>query len=298
MKRVAIAAGGNRGHFYPGLVVAQTLRARGWEPLMIVRAGDPALAALEKEGLASLPVDLRGLPRRPGPELFTFARKLAGSMGTLSRALRSFQPDLALGMGGYLTFPLLFAARVAAGIPRAVHESSAVCSASRERRRRQVRRRSFLGTSPGRSLYRAGSLVGTPVRPALVGPPRAPLESAPRAGARPWTADPPRIRRKPRRASPSTAALPAALSAPLPDGLQSPAPRRQGQGRSRRRRLPRGGREGRRARVSRGHGQRLRRDRPRALPLRGEHFLAGLAAQRARPRSSCPTPTRRPATKT
>jgi len=164
VRRVAIAAGGTGGHFYPGLVAAQALKARGWEPLLIVRTGDPALALLEKEGIASLPVDLRGLPRRPGTELFTFARKLAGSLGTMSRALRSFRPDLALGMGGYLTFPLMYAAW-RRGIPRAAHESNAIlglANAASAKLGAEI----FWGLPPA-SPAAGGTLVGTPVRPAL-----------------------------------------------------------------------------------------------------------------------------------
>jgi UDP-N-acetylglucosamine--N-acetylmuramyl-(pentapeptide) pyrophosphoryl-undecaprenol N-acetylglucosamine transferase len=163
LKRVVIAAGGTGGHFYPGLVAAQALRERGWEPLLVVRSGDPALELLEKEGLAALPVDLRGLPRKPGPELFAFARKLAASLGTLSRALRAFRPDLAVGMGGYLTFPLMFAAW-RRRIPRAVHESNAIlglANAASARLGAEI----FWGLPPASA--RGGTLVGTPVRPAL-----------------------------------------------------------------------------------------------------------------------------------
>jgi UDP-N-acetylglucosamine--N-acetylmuramyl-(pentapeptide) pyrophosphoryl-undecaprenol N-acetylglucosamine transferase len=164
VKRVAIAAGGTGGHFYPGLVAAKALKARGWEPLLIVRAGDPALAVLEKEGLAALPVDLRGLPRRPGPELFTFARKLAGSLGTLSRAMRAFSPDLVLGMGGYLTFPLIFAGW-RRGVPRAVHESNAILGLANAAAVK-LGADLFWGLPAADSSAR-GTLVGTPVRPEL-----------------------------------------------------------------------------------------------------------------------------------
>lgn len=164
MKRVAIAAGGTGGHFYPGLVAAQEFKKRGWEPLLVVRAGDPALAVLEKEGIAALPVDLRGLPRRPGPELWTFARKLAGSLGVLSRALRSFQPDLALGMGGYLTFPLVFAAW-RRGVPRGVHESNAILGLANAASAK-LGAELFWGLPPADAAAR-GTLVGTPIRPAL-----------------------------------------------------------------------------------------------------------------------------------
>ena len=164
MRRVAIAAGGTGGHFYPGLVAAQSLKARGWEPLMIVRVGDPALAALEAAGLAALPVDLRGLPRRPGPELFSFAWKLAGSLGLLTRALRAFRPDLALGMGGYLTFPLIWAAR-RRGVPRAVHESNSILGLANKASLR-LGAELFWGLPPADAAA-GGTLVGTPIRPAL-----------------------------------------------------------------------------------------------------------------------------------
>lgn len=164
MRRVAIAAGGTGGHFYPGLVAARAFKARGWEPLLIVRTGDPALAVLEKEGIAALPVDLRGLPRRPGLELLTFARKLAGSLGTLSRAVRSFRPDLALGMGGYLTFPLMYAAW-RRGVPRAVHESNAILGLANAASAK-LGARIFWGLPPA-DPSAGGTLVGTPVRPDL-----------------------------------------------------------------------------------------------------------------------------------
>ncbi len=164
MKRVVIAAGGTCGHFYPGLVTAQALKARGWEPLMVVRVDDPAAAVLEREGIAYLPVDLRGLPRSLGPELFAFASKLAGSLGTLSRALKAFQPDLAVGMGGYLTFPLVWAAG-RRGVPRAVHESNAVLGLANAASQR-LGAELFWGLPPAETGA-PGTVVGTPIRPAL-----------------------------------------------------------------------------------------------------------------------------------
>lgn len=176
MKRAVIAAGGTGGHFYPGLVTALALKKRGWEPLMVVRAADPALGELERAGIPALPVDLRGLPRRPGPELFAFASKLFGSLGTLSRALKAFHPDLAVGMGGYLTFPLAFAAR-RRGVPCAVHESNAVLGLANAASVR-LGARLFWGLPPA-DARAEGTVVGTPIRPALWT--RAPAAQARRA---------------------------------------------------------------------------------------------------------------------
>jgi UDP-N-acetylglucosamine--N-acetylmuramyl-(pentapeptide) pyrophosphoryl-undecaprenol N-acetylglucosamine transferase len=167
MKRVLIAAGGTGGHFYPGLVLAQTLRDRGWETLMLVRAGDPALPRLEAEGIPAVPLDLTGLSRRPGPSWAAFAWKLAGGLRLAGRILRDFQPRVVVGMGGYLSFPAAFAAW-RRGVPCAVHESNAVLGlANRASLALGAALLRGLPPAPGEA---AGELTGTPVRPALWSP--------------------------------------------------------------------------------------------------------------------------------
>lgn len=163
MKRVVIAAGGTGGHFYPGLVAALELKKRGWEPLLIVKKDDPAKERLEQAGLACLEVDLVGLPRKIGPGMVTFAVKLLGSLRAMSRVMRDFKPDLAVGMGGYLTFPVAYAAW-RRGVPVALHESNAIlglANASAVRFGATL----FWGLPP--VTGNNGKVVGTPVRPAL-----------------------------------------------------------------------------------------------------------------------------------
>lgn len=162
MRRALIAAGGTGGHFYPGLATALELKARGWEVLMIVRRDDPAKERLEAAGLACLEVDLRGLPRRLGPELLSFAARLAASMRLLSRVTRDFRPDLTVGMGGYLTFPAAWAAR-RRGVPVALHESNAVLGLANAAALR-LGAALFWGLPPARG---EGTVVGTPIRAAL-----------------------------------------------------------------------------------------------------------------------------------
>jgi UDP-N-acetylglucosamine--N-acetylmuramyl-(pentapeptide) pyrophosphoryl-undecaprenol N-acetylglucosamine transferase len=163
-RRAIIAAGGTGGHFYPGLVLAQTLRQRGWQPLMLVRAGDPALSRLEEQGIPAVALDLQGLPRRPGLGWPAFGWKLAGALRLAGRILRDFKPDVAVGMGGYLTFPAAAAAR-RRGVPCAVHESNAVLGlANRAAAALGAALLRGLSPAPGEA---AGELTGTPVRPAL-----------------------------------------------------------------------------------------------------------------------------------
>lgn len=161
-RRAAIAAGGTGGHFYPGLVLAQTLRARGWQPLLIVRRGDPALPVLEREGIAAVEIDLRGLPRRLSLNAPLFFLKLARSLLMMRRILKDFHPDVVVGMGGYLTFPAVTGATIR-GIPCAVHESNSVLGLA-NRISCFFGAKLFWGLPPA---HGSGRITGTPIRPAL-----------------------------------------------------------------------------------------------------------------------------------
>lgn len=165
MRRALVAAGGTGGHFYPGLVAAQELRARGWEVCFLVRRDDPARETLNAENMPFVEVDLRGLPRSLSLDLLKFPFRLLGAQRLLNRVVRSFKPDLAVGMGGYLTFPLVAAARFR-GVPAAIHESNAVLGLAN-------RASCWLGASvfwglPPRNAATSSVVVGTPVRPSLL----------------------------------------------------------------------------------------------------------------------------------
>ncbi len=164
MRRALIAAGGTGGHFYPGLVTAQELKARGWQPLLIVKKDDPAKARIAAAGLACLEVNLSGLPRTVGPELLTFAAQLIASLRLLSRVARDFKPDLVVGMGGYLTFPAAYAAW-RRGAPIALHESNALLGLANTASL-QFGATLFWGLPPANGN---GDVVGTPIRPELFG---------------------------------------------------------------------------------------------------------------------------------
>lgn len=125
MKRIVLACGGTGGHFYPGYALACALRARGWEPLFILRKEDPAIQTLEADGFPYVELDLRGFSRTPGFNWAIFGFKLLSSLRIARNIMGSFGPRCVVGMGGYLTFPIVAAARWR-HIPSLIHESNAV----------------------------------------------------------------------------------------------------------------------------------------------------------------------------
>lgn len=126
-KRFLIASGGTGGHFYPGFALGVALQQQGADVLFVLRQNDPAASVLQAHGLHYREIALSGgLPRSLNPvKQGRFIKGLVRSLRQTRALIREFRPDVALGMGGYVSFPLVFCAHQA-GVKTAVHESNAV----------------------------------------------------------------------------------------------------------------------------------------------------------------------------
>lgn len=164
--RFIIACGGTGGHFYPGYALGRTLRGRDHEVLFLLRKEDPAAARLQAEDLPFVELDLCGLPRRPSLALFSFGWKLLRSLRTARGILRAWKPDAAVGMGGYLTFPLAAAARWA-GVPLILHESNVVLGLANRLCLPWARALALGLPLPRPAPAARSALTGTPVREEL-----------------------------------------------------------------------------------------------------------------------------------
>ena len=125
MKTLMVMAGGTGGHIFPGIAVAEELRARGWR---IVWMGNP-------EGMEARIVPPRGYDtawvRFGALRGKGLLRKLLLPVNLLSgfwqalREIRRARPDVVLGMGGYITFPGGMMAALL-GRPLVLHEQNSV----------------------------------------------------------------------------------------------------------------------------------------------------------------------------
>lgn len=125
--RLMIAGGGTGGHLFPGVALAEELRARD------------ASAAVRFVGTAR-GIEARVLPQL-GWELETIevsGLKTVGALGAARglgrlprallqarRAIRAFAPDAVIGVGGYASGPVVLMARMA-GIPTAICEQNSI----------------------------------------------------------------------------------------------------------------------------------------------------------------------------
>lgn len=124
-RRFIIASGGTGGHFYPGFALGKQLRKQGLPVLFVIRKNDPAAQTLDAHKLRYKEIDFTGLPRSVNPLRHAkFCAKFFKSMWQTRRILREFKPDVAVGTGGYISFPLIFTAHFM-GVKTAVHDSNA-----------------------------------------------------------------------------------------------------------------------------------------------------------------------------
>ncbi len=100
-----IMAGGTGGHIFPGLAVAQALREAGWRVHWLGVPGSMEAQIVPPQGFAFEPVQFGGV-RGKGPlTLALLPLKLLRAFWQSLQVVRRVQPDVVIGLGGYITFP-------------------------------------------------------------------------------------------------------------------------------------------------------------------------------------------------
>jgi UDP-N-acetylglucosamine--N-acetylmuramyl-(pentapeptide) pyrophosphoryl-undecaprenol N-acetylglucosamine transferase len=124
--RVAIACGGTGGHLFPGLAVAEELRQRGHDTLLLVSPKQiDALALKGAQDQASHALPGIGWPGFLSPRVFTFGKNFFACWRECGRIYRDFQPTAVVGMGGFTSaVPLLLGRHLR--LPTLIHESNAI----------------------------------------------------------------------------------------------------------------------------------------------------------------------------
>lgn len=121
--RVMILAGGTGGHIFPGLAVAQALRARGADVGWLGADGGMETRLVPPHGIAIDTIAVKGLRGKGIAALLTAPLRVLRCVRDAARVLRARRPDAVISFGGYAAGPGGIAARIA-GIPLLVHEQN------------------------------------------------------------------------------------------------------------------------------------------------------------------------------
>ena len=123
--KVIISGGGTGGHIFPALSIAGEIKKRfpECEILFVGASGRMEMEKVPAAGFRIIGLPVIGFPRKPGVQTFRFFVRLFQSMIQARRIVREFNPDIAIGVGGYASGPLLRAA-VARKIPALIQEQN------------------------------------------------------------------------------------------------------------------------------------------------------------------------------
>ena len=160
-----IVAGKTGGHIFPGIALGREIRARKpASSVVFVGTGGSLESRLVPEaGFALETIHASGFV---GKSVFQKARSLAGlPAGFLQarRLLLKHRARAVVGMGGYVTVPVLAAAR-SLRLPTVVHDSDAQPGLSTRLASRFASRTAVGVGAAGAVLARGGAVTGTPVR--------------------------------------------------------------------------------------------------------------------------------------
>lgn len=158
-KCALVMAGGTGGHIFPGLAVAEALREAGWRVHWLGAPDSMESQLVPPRGFAFEAVAFGGVRGKGLATLAFLPLKLLRAFWQSLQVVRRVQPDVVLGLGGYITFPGGMMASLW-GKPLVLHEQNSVAGLA-NKVLAQVADRVFTAF-PG--VFKTGQWVGNPLR--------------------------------------------------------------------------------------------------------------------------------------
>ena len=167
MKRLMVMAAGTGGHIFPGLAIAETMKARGWDVSWLGTERGMERELVPKHGVAMDTIDFSGMRGKGLLHTLGGAFRLTASFTACLRILARRSPDVVLGMGGYVTVPGGMMARLR-GVPLVLLNADAALLLSNRTLTPLARRVLFgfpanFGAAAGKA-----TVTGNPVRREIV----------------------------------------------------------------------------------------------------------------------------------
>ena len=165
---ILIMAGGTGGHIFPALAVAEKMRERGWRVVWLGNPDGMEARLVPQHGFEMVWVKFAAFRGKGLLRKLLLPLNLLKGFWQAQKAIRKVQPNVVLGMGGYITFPGGMMASLL-GKPLVVHEQNSVAGLA-NRVLAGVADRIATGFP---DVLKKGVWAGNPVRPeiAKIAPP-------------------------------------------------------------------------------------------------------------------------------
>jgi UDP-N-acetylglucosamine--N-acetylmuramyl-(pentapeptide) pyrophosphoryl-undecaprenol N-acetylglucosamine transferase len=113
MLKVIISGGGTGGHIFPALSIANAIKEQrpDAEFLFVGANGKMEMDKVPAAGYTIIGLNIAGINRSSLMKNLSFPIKLYKSLQHAKQIVKEFKPDVAIGVGGYASGPLLWAAQ-------------------------------------------------------------------------------------------------------------------------------------------------------------------------------------------
>ena len=164
--KVIISGGGTGGHIFPAIAIANALLEMNKENeiLFVGAEGRMEMEKVPAAGYKIIGLPIRGMQRNFDVSNLKLPFKVLSSLIKSRAIIKEFKPDVAVGVGGYASAPLLYSSTML-GIPSLIQEQNSYAGITNKLLSRRVKRICVAYT--GMEQYFPSSkivLTGNPVR--------------------------------------------------------------------------------------------------------------------------------------
>lgn len=129
--KVVISAGGTGGHINPALAIIDKIKKE--EPdskfLYIGTTNRMEKDIIPSKGIPYVGLDIQGLKRKLTFDNFKTIKKFLNSISICKKEIKKFDPDIVIGVGGYVTAPVIYAGKKC-GYKTLVNEQNSILGLS------------------------------------------------------------------------------------------------------------------------------------------------------------------------
>ena len=158
-KKLLVMAGGTGGHVFPGLAVAQQLIKEGWQVRWLGTADRMEAQLVPQYGIEIDFIKITGIRGKGILAKLLAPGRILKAVMQARRIIKAYQPDVVLGMGGYVSGPGGLAAKIC-GVPIVLHEQNGVAGLTNKWLAKFAT--TVLQAFP--SAFKDAKVVGNPVR--------------------------------------------------------------------------------------------------------------------------------------
>ena len=129
--KVIITAGGTGGHINPALAIIEKIKKedKTSEFLYIGTTNRMEKDIIPEKGIPYIGIEMQGLRRSLSPKNIAAVFKYLKGINTCKKEIKKFNPNIVIGAGGYVTAPVIYAAKKC-GYKTLVHEQNSILGLS------------------------------------------------------------------------------------------------------------------------------------------------------------------------